>query len=148
MRLRTPAAVAAAAALLAGCGSTAPPSLVQLRAQGMRICASTDASLGRIGTPRTAAGGAPFLKHGVSVLGPELRELRTLHAPAAAADVYRAAVQALASELGALRSAVHALQHQQDPVIAFKTLQQHLRPLETQANDAWQALQMPACLEG
>ena len=52
----------------------------------------------------------------------------------------RTAVGALARELRALRGTIRALGRQQDPVIAFKTLQQHLGPLETQADDAWRAL--------
>jgi hypothetical protein len=102
---------------------------------------------GRIATPRSEASGEAFLKRGVAVLGPELRELRALSPPAEVSDVYRTAVDAVAGELRALHDTVRALGRQQDPVIAFKTLQHHLRPLETQADDAWRALQIPACVE-
>ena len=148
MRLRELAALAAGAALLSGCGSPPSPSLIQLRSQGSRICASAGRRFGRIGTPRTEAGGEAFLNHGIAVLGPELGQLRKLNAPSEVADVYQAAIEALGDELLALRGAVRGLKRDQDPVIAFKTLQRHLGPLETQADDAWQALQMPACVEG
>lgn len=147
MRARPLAALAATAAVAAGCGSTPPPSLVQLRSQGTRICAVTSRRLGRIPTPDAEAGGKPFLKRAIALLGPELRELRALSPPSDAADVYRTALDASAGELRALNGAVRALDRQQDPVIAFKTLQQHLGPLETQADGAWQALQMPGCLQ-
>jgi hypothetical protein len=112
------------------------------------VCAGTGQRLARVDTPRSEAGGKAFLEHGVAALEPELGRLRALHAPSEAADAYRAAVGALAGELRALKGAVHALDRQQDPVIAFKTLQQRLGPLEARANDAWRALQMPACVQG
>ena len=147
MRLPAPATLAATAALLAGCGSTPPPSLIQLRAQGTRICASAGHRLGRITPPRSEAGGEAFLNRGLGVLRPELTRLRQLRAPSEGADVYRAALAAVAGEVQALQGTLRALGRQQDPVIAFKTLQQHLGPLEKQADGAWQALQMPACLQ-
>lgn len=140
-------ATLAAATLLAGCGSTPPPSLIQLRAQGARICARAGHRLGLIASPSSEAGAESFLKRAVGVLRPELIQLRKLSAPSEVADVYRTAVDALSRELLALDGTVRALARQQDPVIAFKTLQQHLAPLETQADDAWRALEMQACVE-
>lgn len=147
MRGRALATVAAAAVAAVGCDSAPPPSLVQLRAQGARICAAASGRLGRIATPRTEVGGETFLTRAIAVLGPELQELHRLSAPGDGADVYRAALDATAGELRALKGAVHALDRQQDPVIVFRTLQRRLAPLETQADGAWQALQMPACLQ-
>jgi hypothetical protein len=144
---RSLATVAATAVVAAGCGSAPPPSLVQLRAQGARICAAASGRLRRIPTPRTEVGGEAFLTHAIAVLSPELRRLRGLSAPGDGADVYRAALAATAGELKALTGAVRALDRQQDPVISFRTLQQRLGPLESQADGAWQALQMPACLQ-
>jgi len=139
-------AIAAVAAVAAGgCGGAPPPSLLALRTQATRICLGASRQIGRIATPRSEAGGEAFLRRGIVVLAPERRQLRSLAAPSEAADVYRAGVAALSGELGALREATHALAEQQDPVIAFRTLQQRLTPLESQANDAWQALQIPAC---
>jgi hypothetical protein len=140
--------MAATAVLVGACGSaTPPPSLVQLRAQGARICRAAGGRLRRIPTPRTEVGGETFLTSAIAVLGPELRRLRKLSAPGDSADVYRAALDATADELDALRGAVRALDRQQDPVIAFRTLQQRLGPLEAQADSAWQALQIPTCLQ-
>jgi hypothetical protein len=147
VRLRALATLAAAATLLVGCGSTPSPSLVQLRAQGARICTAAGQRLRLIATPRSEAGGEAFLKQAVAVLAPELRQLRKLRPSSEASDVYGTALDALARELGTLQGTIRALARQQDPVIAFKTLQQHLRPLETQADDAWRALDMTACLE-
>jgi hypothetical protein len=147
--VRTPrlAALAALAAALTACGSAPAPSLVQLRKQGTSVCTRADRSFGRIATPGGEAAGAAFLRHGIAVLGPELRLLRTLTAPAEADDVYQSAISALASELTALKAAIHALARQQDPVIAFKSLEHRMHPLATQANRAWQALEMPACVQ-
>ena len=144
---RSLATLAATAIVAAGCGSAPPPSLVQLRAKGPRICAAASGRLRRIPTPSTEVGGETFLARAIAVLGPELRELRRSSAPGDGADVYRAALGAITGELRALRGAVRALDRQQDPVIAFKTLQQRLGPLERQADGAWQALQMSACLQ-
>jgi hypothetical protein len=144
---RTLATLAATTTLLAGCGSTPPPSLVQLRAQATRICASAGHRLGLIATPHSEADAESFLRRAVAVLGPELTQLRKLGAPSEGADVYRTALDALSGELLALKGTIRALRRQQDPVIAFKTLQQHLGPLEAQADGAWRALQIPACLE-
>ena len=148
MRGRALATVAAAAVVVGGCGSTPPPSsLVKLRVQGARICAAASGRLGRISTPRSEAGGETFLTRAIAVLGPELRELSRLSAPGDGADVYRAALDATGGELKALGGAVRALDRQQDPVIAFRTLQRRLGPLERRADGAWQALQMPDCLQ-
>ena len=146
MSVRKLAALGASAAALAACGSP-PPSLVQLRAQGTRICAGAGQLLGGIATPRSEPGAAAFLKHGIGVLHAELRRLRALRAPTEAADVYRAALDSLSNELSALNGSVRALARGDDPVIAFRALQQRLGPLEEQADNAWRALQIPACLQ-
>jgi hypothetical protein len=146
-RRRSSLAIAAVATLIAaGCGSSPPPSLIQLRAQATRICSTASRQLGTIAMPPSEAEGAAFLKHGIAVLGPELGQLRTLEAPTEATDVYRAALSALAGELGGLKDAAQALARQEDPVIAFRALQQRLGALERQADDAWQALQVPTCM--
>jgi hypothetical protein len=138
--------IAVAAAIAAGgCGGAPPPSLIALRTQATGICSGVSRQIGRIATPRSEAGGEAFLRRGIAVLAPERRQLRSLAAPSEAADVYKAGVRALSGELAALGEATHALAKQQDPVIAFRTLQRRLTPLENQANDAWQALQIPAC---
>jgi len=144
---RSTLAIAIVAALaVAGCGSSPPPSLIQLRAQATRICSTASRQLGTIATPPSEAQGDAFLKHGIAVLGPELGQLHSLEAPTTAADVYRAALSGLSGELSGLKDAAQALARQEDPVIAFRALQQRLSPLERQADDAWQALQIPTCM--
>jgi hypothetical protein len=140
-------ALATAAALAAaGCGSTPPPSLIQLRAQATRICRTASRQIGRIATPASEAGGEAFLKRGIAALAPELRRLRRLAAPGEGADVYTAAISALSGQLDALRQATRALRQQEDPVIAFKTLEHRLAPLQNQADGAWEALEIPTCM--
>jgi hypothetical protein len=134
---------------VAACGASAPsPSLVQLRNQASHICAAASTEIRRIRTPASEAGGGAFLKRGVKVLGPELRHLRSLSsiAPSEALDVYRTALSASARELTAVNGAVRALDRNEDPVVTFKSLQHLLGPLESQADDAWTALQMPQCV--
>jgi hypothetical protein len=143
--VRRLAIVAGAAIAAGGCGGSPPPSLVTLRTQATAICSGASREIGRIATPRSDVAGEAFLRRGIAVLAPERRQLGSLTAPSEAADVYRAGVRALSGELAALRQATRALARQQDPVIAFRTLQQRLAPLESQADDAWQALQVPAC---
>jgi hypothetical protein len=135
-----------AALAIAGCGSTDPPSLTQLRAQGSQICSNASRRMERIGTPASEAGGKAFLTRGIGVLGPELGQLRTLAAPGEAAPVYQSVLEAFRAELTALQAAVRGLARQQNPVIVFKALQRRLSPLETQADDAWKTLQMPVCM--
>jgi hypothetical protein len=139
------ACVAAVAVLaVAGCGTTSP-SDKQLRAQATAICARANRLLGRIGTPSSAAAGEPFLQRGIATLKPELQQLKQLSAPSDSANVWSIAIRTLSAELAALQSTVAKIDGGADPVAAFKSLQQTLAPLETQANNAWQALQIPAC---
>ena len=143
--MRTGALVLLAAALLAGCGST-PPSLASLRHDAGRICARTNRAVGKIVPPKSADQVRAFLAAGIARLQEELRSLRRLSASGEGADVYRAGLAALAEELDALRRANRAIHRGEDPAIAFRTLQHTLAPLESQAANAWAALQIPACL--
>ena len=77
----------------------------------------------------------------------QLSKLRRLSAPHDVADVYGAALGVLGQQLIVLRRAVTAIHRGQDPAVAFRTLGQQLTPLESQANNAWQALEIPACLQ-
>jgi hypothetical protein len=135
----------AAALLLAGCGSK-PLSSSQLHDQATRVCALATTQTDQIPTPASPAGSAAFLKRGIAVLAPELNALRALRAPGEVADVYSTSLGAFASKLSDLRHAIHQLSGGEDPVIAVKTLQQQLAPIESQENGAWQALEIPACL--
>ena len=141
------AALLWAAALIAaaGCGGAASPSMTELRARASRICSAANVRSYRIATPTWEEGAGTFLKGGINILSPELKRLRGLSAPGGDADVYAAALSAVSAEVDALRAAEHAISRNEDPVIAYKSLQHHLTPLEAQANDAWGALQIPAC---
>jgi hypothetical protein len=139
-------AVAAGLAALAlgACGSsTASPA--QVRSQASAICAHANVRIGRITTPANATGALAFLDNGVASLKPELNQLKRLSVSGDAADVWNTAVRALSQQLAALESTASKIRGGGDPVQAYKSLQQTLAPLETQANGAWEALQIPAC---
>ena len=55
-------------------------------------------------------------------------------------------MQATADELGALRATLRQLEAGGDPVSLIKALQRRLAPLESEANGAWQALEIPGCI--
>jgi hypothetical protein len=133
-----------AALTLAACGSSTT-SPAQLHAQATAICSRANVAIGRIATPDNASGGLAFLDNGIATLKPELAQLQQLHASGDAADVWNTALRSMASELSALESTAANIRGGADPVQAFKALQQTLTPLETQAANAWQALQIPAC---
>jgi len=140
-------ALVGALALVAavGCGGRKSPSLTRLRAQATSIWSSATVRAHRIATPAWKAGAGGFLQNGINVLSPELGRLERLAAPSSDADVYTSALNAVSAELTALRSAVTVLKLGENPVLAYKALQHRLTPLEAQANDAWGALQIPAC---
>ncbi len=136
--------MALAAGAVAGCGSS-PASEVQLRQQATAICMHTNRLVSRIGTPGSEAGGEAFLVRGIAALKPELRELQQLTAPQDVADVWSTALHSLSGELAALQAATAKIDGGADTATAYKTLQLTLTPLETQANNAWNALEIPAC---
>jgi hypothetical protein len=140
----TLAAVLVASALVAGCGSNAL-SDSQLRSRANRICRLAQRRAARISTPTTPAGGAKFLNRGIAALAPQLRALQRLHPSSGLSDDYRTALSVTGKELAALRSAVRGLKAGNDPVVAIKTLQQQLAPLEADSARAWNALELPAC---
>jgi hypothetical protein len=137
-------AAALAAVTVAGCGSS-PASLIQLREQASAICARTNRQISGIGSPQSQASGEAFLQRGIASLKPELSQLQQLSAPQNVADVWSTALRSLSGELAALQSTVAKIDGGADTATAYKTLQQTLTPLETQANNAWQALEIPAC---
>lgn len=136
--------VALAALTLVACGSSSS-SPTQLRSQATAICARANRQIGRIPTPSSAAGALAFLNGGSAALQPELAQLRQLQASGDATDVWRTAVRALSDQLSALQATASQIKGGADPVRATKSLQQTLAPLESEANGAWQALQIPAC---
>jgi len=148
--VRRPAALAAVATALvpalAGCGSSSV-SAHQLRTGAARACTVAGRRLSRIPAPHDAAGAAAFLHAGITALGPELMALDRLSPTPQLAAPYGRARSATERELAALHSTLHRLSAGEDPVVAIKTLQQELAPLERQASAAWRALGVPGCLE-
>ena len=140
------ALVAALAVLVAaGCGSSTL-SAADLRQQAGAICSRADRQIARIPTPSSEAAGNAFLKQGIAALDPELGDLNSLKPPADEAVVYQSAIKSLGGELDGLKSAAGKLDQGADPVHTFRQLQDTLSPLETDADNAWRALGIPACV--
>jgi hypothetical protein len=141
-------AVIATLALLvaAGCGSDSL-SAQQLHSAAQEACLVATRGLDRIPTPRLPAGGAAFLRRGITVLKPELAALQLLHPGGGLAESYARARNLTHRELGALESTLNGLKAGNDPVVAIKTLQQELLPLERRAAAAWAAAGVPACAD-
>ncbi len=138
-----PALVLALAA--AGCGGSSSVSARQLRTAAARVCTAATQHLNDIPTPQLPSGGTAFLRRGVSALRPELTALSTMHPTGALGGDYRNALNATEQELKALQSALDGLKAGNDPIVAMKTLQTQLAPLERQASAAWRAVGVPAC---
>lgn len=126
---------------LASCGSSGL-SASQLRTSATSLCGAAAAREATIGLPEVPSAGQRFLIRGIAVLAPEVTELRELGATGS----FRDAVTATSAELAALRFTLKGLQAGNDPVVAIKTLQQRLLPLEFKANRAWQKLGIGACV--
>lgn len=145
MRLTAAGAGAALAVAVAACGSSSL-SDTQLRSSASQICTTADRSAAQIPSPTRPSEGAAYLNRGLAVLTPELTRLQGLHAPGDLAGDYRTALDAAASELAALRSAVKGLKSGDDPVVEIKSLQRKLAPLEKRADDAWRSAEVDACV--
>jgi len=148
VRPHRPGAVAAlvTAVLAAGCG-TSSLSAQQLHTGAQRACLAATRTLNRIPTPQLPSGGAAFLRRGISVLKPELAVLDRLHPGGGLAGSYALARNATRQELAALESTLKGLKAGNDPVVAIKTLQQQLIPLEQRATASWAAVGVPACAD-
>jgi hypothetical protein len=145
MRLRSGLALLAAA-VLTGCGSVSA-SVIDLRRDAGVICRHTNRAFRPLPAIPPQGQAAEFLSAGITRLRTQLARLGRVRAPHAVADVYRAALAALGQELVVLQSAVRAIHRGEDPAIAFKELKQQITPLQSQADNAWQALEIPACLQ-
>jgi len=144
MSRRAPLALLAGL-LIAGCGSAAP-SLRAFRASATTICSTAELKSAAIAVPSKPAGEAAFLRRGVALLRPELVRLRKLRAPASVADVYSTALTAFGGKLNALERTLSGLQSGTDPILSIKGLERRVAPLEASEDGAWQALEVPACL--
>ncbi len=131
----------AAVIVLAACG-TNKLTPTQIRRQATRICTLAAQRTAAIAVPERPSGGQRFLGLGIAGLAPEVRQLRALGRNA----TLDTAVTAMDGELAALRSSLTGLRAGNDPVVAIKTLQQELEPLERRANAAWRTLRTPACV--
>lgn len=132
--------------VIAGCGGGLA-SPVALRRQATDICKDTS-SVSPPANPTAIDQLTAFLSRGRASLSNEVGRLGRL--PASSGEVkavYRAALGAMAAQAHALRAAAAAIQRGEDPALAFRALEQQLAPLEKQADNAWLALQIPACLE-
>ena len=130
---------------LMGCGSSAL-SPAELRTQANLICSRANRQIGKIATPANESAGKVFLKQGVAALDPQLNDLKALKPPVDETVVYDAAIKATSGELSALHAAVSKLDQGADPVRTFRDLQNQLGPLETDADNAWRALDVTSCL--
>jgi len=133
------------ALVLAGCGSSAL-SNSQLESQVSQICRATEMRTNRIPTPASPAASATFLERGATALMPELTSLKAVRPPSEVADVYTATVGSFEQKIRELRGTARNIEHGADPVRAFQHLQRRLGRLESQENDGWQALELPACM--
>jgi hypothetical protein len=145
--MRRAAPLVLAAVLISGCGS-GDASPLALRRHATAVCKAS--------TPVTAPSGAEpspgqlasFLSQGTANLQRELVQLQRLRGfTGEVGAIYSAALRALAAQVQALHRAITSIRRGQDPALAFTALQQTLGPLQKQADNAWSALQIPACLE-
>jgi hypothetical protein len=134
------------AAAIAGCGGSGRLSSSDLANQATQICALASKQTDRIKSPINPTGSAVFLRQGITALTPELAQLRKLHPPADAQDVYTTAINSATKKLALLRTASAQLAHGDDPVSTLQSLEQQLAPVVQQENGAWQSLGIPACV--
>ena len=131
---------------VAGCGGGGQLSAGSLRSQATAVCTTANAQMTAIPTPSTPAATVTFLNRGITVLRPELAALKALNPSGDIAEVYGISLHAFSRKLDALTATVHNIDSGGDPVREMQALQTRLAPLESSENGAWQALQIPACL--
>jgi hypothetical protein len=144
-RAWAPALALVLALVAGGCGGSGDMSARQLRDGAGRVCAAAAQRLNAIPTPQVPSQGASFLRRGIAAVRPELAALSSLHPDGDQSGHFRAARVAIERELKVLQSSLKGVQAGNDPIVAVKTLQAQLAPLETQAKAAWQALGIAAC---
>jgi hypothetical protein len=129
---------------LAACGGDTLSSQ-DLRTDATTVCSGATKRINLIAMPSSSTGGIAFLKRGAAILRPEVTALARLHPPRAAATTYASSLSGLTQTLNALEATAAGLVRGDDPAVAFKSLEQQLAPIELQANQGWQALDIPAC---
>ncbi len=145
-RLGGVAGTLAVALAMAACGSSSL-STVQLRTSAAQACDLAHQRAEKIPTPSTPAGGAGFLSRGITALAPAQATLESLRPPGDLAGAYRTAVGFSGKRLAALRFTLADLKVGDDPVVAIKSLQEKLAPLEARGDAAWRSLGIPACAD-
>jgi hypothetical protein len=135
-----------AVSALAGCGGVSA-SVRDLRSDAGTVCRQINHTFRGLSGPTTEAQAAKFLSGGAVRLAAQLQRLRQDNPPRDVADVFHAGLGALDQEVVVLGGAVRAINQGEDPALAYRLLKQRLAPLESQANDAWQALQIADCLQ-
>ncbi|MFZ1994068.1 MAG: hypothetical protein WAU75_08155 [Solirubrobacteraceae bacterium] len=139
--------VLALALATAGCGGSDVMSAHQLRTGAARVCTVTAQRLNRIPTPQIPSEGAVFLRRGIAAVAPELAALSAMHPDGELGVHFRQAVSATEQELKVLQSSLRGLKAGNDPIVAIKTLQVQLAPLEAKSRAAWAALGVPGCAD-
>lgn len=146
MRLRSAGLALLAAAAVTGCGSVSA-SVIDLRHDAGAICRHTNRAFNPLPALPRQGQTVAFLSAGIARLRTELTKLRRVSPPTDVVDVYRAALAAQDQELAVLKNTVQAIDRGEDPATAVKELGQQLGPLQRQADNAWQALEIPACIQ-
>lgn len=124
-----------------GCGNNSLSS-AQLRNRATHICTVAARRTSTIAMPSSPHRGPQFLSRGIAAIAPEVAQLRALHGD----GTFGRAVDGTAAELAALRFTLKGLRADNDPVVAIKTLEQRLTPLQDRTNAAWRSLGIPACV--
>jgi hypothetical protein len=119
---------AVATVALGGCGED-KLSTRDLRSKATTICNLATSQTNLIAVPGRPAGAAAFVASGAATLRPQL-----------------AGLDALSRKLEAHDVAARDLKAGSDAVITMKTLQSKLGPLESEEDEAWQTLEIPACV--
>jgi hypothetical protein len=132
---------------VSGCGGSGSMSDRALRSAAARACTVATQRLNSIPMPQVPSQGASFLRRGSAALRAELAELSAMHPSGDVATEFRKARDATGQELTVLQSSLKGVKAGNDPIVAFKTLQTQLAPLETRAGAAWRALGVPACAD-
>jgi hypothetical protein len=135
------------ALVAAGCGGSSSMGARQLRARAARVCTVAAKRLNRVPTPQVPSQGAAFLRGGIAALRPELAVLSAMHPGGELGGHFDTARKATEQELQVLQFSLKGLKAGNDPIVAVKTLQTQLAPLEKRANAAWRALGVPDCAD-
>ncbi|MGH2892567.1 MAG: hypothetical protein ACRDPM_04760 [Solirubrobacteraceae bacterium] len=146
-RACAPALVLVLVLAAAGCGGSSSVSARQLRSSATRVCTVAAQRLNSIPTPQVPAQGASFLRRGIAALRPELTALSAMHPSGDLGVHFRKALDATEQELKVLQSSLKGLKAGNDPIVAIKTLESQLAPLEKQASAAWRALGVAGCAD-